>query len=51
MVFKKHLYRVEKLFDLQPTSKIERQLGVVFLEEMLMTPMKSCLTFFKVACG
>ena len=31
MVFKKHLYQDEKLLDLQPTSKIERQLGVVFL--------------------
>lgn len=50
MVFKKHLYQDEKLFDLQPTSKIERQLGVVFLGKMLMTPMKTCLTFFKVAC-
>lgn len=37
MVFKKHPYQDEKLFDLQPTSKIERQLGVVFLGEMLMT--------------
>jgi len=51
MVFKKHLHQDEKLFDLQPASKIERKLGVVFFGEMLMTPMKSYLTFFKVACG
>lgn len=36
MAFKKHLLRDEKLFDLQPTSKTERQLGVVFLWEKLV---------------
>lgn len=51
MVFKKHLHQDAKLFDLQPTSKIERQPGVVFLGEMLMTPMKRCSASFMVACG